>query len=378
VGDRLLRGQEREAFEILLNAILQADRNYGKDVNLQPQVIEALVRSSKSLNLNVTFTFECPGCGEVLAQCANCRLPHTAKYDDDILLVECLGCRGTIEAGDSFQCECGGESAIIALENHLNMFPAPELIAALADFIAALDDVHWEGVFCIHGNVLKVMPLPSRPPIGRINLSELSLWRTRARYHFRHEPCGERERQIRSILNNLREKCSKNNFHPTRAECDHCLASSLSFQDVQSNGICLPRLIGMPIERSFDGIHHAHEIADVQYQDTVDDTDQAVRLAIHLKSHTRSRGRAVGRSVHSIQALYTQLFYSAYAALSERVDFDVIGIAIPNKINTSVIESMQRLLNDLGFSFLVVDETEWLKIVDATLEQLQFEPPATT
>ena len=53
-----------------------------------------------------------------------------------------------------------------------------------------------------------------------------------------------------------------------------------------------------------------------------------------------------------------------------------VSIAIPNNVKTDVTESMQRLLNDLGFSFLVIDEAEWLKIVDATLEQIQFDNSA--
>lgn len=149
-------------------------------------------------------------------------------------------------------------------------------------------------------------------------------------------------------------------------------------QDFQSNGICLPRALGFPIDHKFNGIHHGHEIADVQYQDTIDGTAQPVILAIHLKSRRQSSKGGLGRGVHSIQALYTQLFYSAYVALSEAVHFDVIGISIPNNVSTSVIESMQRLLNDLGFSFLVIDEGEWMKIVDTTLEQLQFETSAKT
>ena len=57
----------------------------------------------------------------------------------------------------------------------------------------------------------------------------------------------------------------------------------------------------------------------------------------------------------------------------------MIGIAIPNYVGASVVESMQRLLNDLGFAFLVIDETEWFRIIiDTVLEQLQFEAPATT
>jgi len=34
---------------------------------------------------------------------------------------------------------------------------------------------------------------------------------------------------------------------------------------------------------------------------------------------------------------------------------------------------MQHLVNELGFPFLVIDERDWLKIVDAVLEQPEME-----
>jgi hypothetical protein len=39
-------------------------------------------------------------------------------------------------------------------------------------------------------------------------------------------------------------------------------------------------------------------------------------------------------------------------------------------INGEVV-SMQRSVNELGFSCLAIDERDWLKIIDGVLEQLE-------
>ncbi len=129
--------------------------------------------------------------------------------------------------------------------------------------------------------------------------------------------------------------------------------------------------MGLAIAQGFDGVHHGYEVADVKYQDTIDKTDEPVRLGIHLKSRTRSKPEGLGRSVRLVKALYTQLFYSAYLALTGRAEIDAIGVSVPNTIHADVLASMRELLNELGFPLLVVDEGDWIKIVDAVLEQLE-------
>jgi hypothetical protein len=51
----------------------------------------------------------------------------------------------------------------------------------------------------------------------------------------------------------------------------------------------------------------------------------------------------------------------------------VIGIAIPNKIKTDVIKSLAYAINTLGYSFLVVEEDDWLAIINSALDQAEFE-----
>lgn len=133
----------------------------------------------------------------------------------------------------------------------------------------------------------------------------------------------------------------------------------------------MPRIFGLPIEKKFDGIHHGREFADIKYKDSI--SGIPVRLGIHLKNRVKSQPqRGLGRSVYPIKSLYTQAFYSAYQTLKGEVNFDVIGISIPNPINKDVIDSIQVLINKLGYSLIVLDEKDWLKIFDAALEVSAF------
>ncbi|GER78936.1 conserved hypothetical protein [Candidatus Denitrolinea symbiosum] len=130
----------------------------------------------------------------------------------------------------------------------------------------------------------------------------------------------------------------------------------------------------MPIGERFDGIHHAYEIADVKYKDFYNGT--GISLGIHLKSRTKSRPEGLGKSIYPIKSLYTQVFYSAYQVFKGDADFDVIGISIPNTVKKEVVDSVQLLLNKLGYGLLVIDESDWLKIFDAALETVAFEEVA--
>ena len=169
-----------------------------------------------------------------------------------------------------------------------------------------------------------------------------------------------------------KEKCYRNDSPPTIQVCEKCKASEITEKQIRKRKeVCLPRVFGLPIEEKFDGIHHGHEIADIKYKDSYNGT--AIRLGIHLKSRTKSRPEGLGKSVYPIKSLYTQAFYSAYQVLKGDIDFDVIGISIPNAIRKEVVDSIQLLLNKLGYTLLVIEESDWLKIFDAALEAVAFE-----
>lgn len=172
-----------------------------------------------------------------------------------------------------------------------------------------------------------------------------------------------------------KEKCYRNDSPPTIQGCDDCKAAMITEKQIRKRKeVCLPRIFGLPIEEKFDGIHHGYEIADIKYEDSLDGT--AISLGIHLKSRTKSRPKGLGKSVYPIKSLYAQTFYSAYQVFKGDADFDVIGISIPNAVRKEVVDSIQMLLNKLGYSLLVIDENDWLKIFDAALETVAFEEAA--
>jgi hypothetical protein len=253
------------------------------------------------------------------------------------------------------------------------MYPEPELLTGLRQFIGAMDDATWDGLFFISGFSLRVLPMPSPATRETVRLDDLQLWQIRARHHVRQIGTESKRRRLVSILNKSREKCNKNDGHPSHAICKECLDTPVLIDDVREGDICFPRLLGLPIELRFDGVHHGHEVADIRYEDALGDTGEQVKLGVHLKSRTRPRKQGLGRSVRQIKALYTQLFYSAYLALVGRIDFDVIGISVPNTIRPDTLDSMKYLVNELGFSFLVIDEDDWLRILDAVFERVVLE-----
>jgi hypothetical protein len=370
IGDYDLRGKERNTFDSLLTAILKAHKG-GVEIELSLPLLYNLVQHQKHLGLEVASGFDCPQCGEgVMGKCFGCELPFTAKVEEGNIVLDCPRCRRRLDIEEGYQCECGEEIPILALENHIQIFPRTELLAGIQNFLENLDDVDWHGTFFINGQTLSLFSLPEPPLQGRIQLSNLRCWRTGARLHVLETPTGRKRKQLIRILNRSREKCSINNYHPTRKDCNQCLERHITVQEIEDGAICLPRILGLAIARQFDGIHHGYEIADVKYDDTFDQDDKQVYVGIHLKS--RAKQKSVGRSLEKVKGLYTQTFYSAYLTLAGNVSFDVIGISIPNYFNDDVTDSIQELLNMLGFPLLIIDEEDWLKILNITLEQLQF------
>jgi len=376
IDGRQLKGKEREVFDQLIIAILQAAREEATETTIAQKLLHALVTYQKPLGLTIVSEFECPECRDViLGQCPDCHLPYIAKMDGPTLMFECpnRNCRQRPDADQGFKCDCGQQVPLVQPENHLRIFPTPEFMNGLSEFLDAMDDATWEGLFYISGCILRLLPSPPPPTREVVSLDDLHLWRVRARYHVRHEPDGSRREALIRILRSAKEKCRKNDGHPTHEICEQCLAGRVSLEQVKAGDVCLPRMLGLAIAKGFDGVHHGYEVADVKYEDVLDESGDQVRLGIHLKSRTKPRPRGLGRGARPIRGLYTQLFYSAYLVLTRRAEFDVIGISIPNTIDNEVVTSMRLLVNKLGFPFLVVDESDWLKIVDAVLEQLEIE-----
>jgi hypothetical protein len=294
------------------------------------------------------------------------------KTRQDRLHLICPSCHQEVLDDSTFDCECGTILPIVSLTNHTQLYPNQALLTAVNEYLGYLDIDKWDKTFIIDGNVLKLIPLSPINQSEIVSLSDLQLWRNSARIHMRMVKTRAKKRSI-EILNFTKEKCLRNGIRPTLESCLACCKSSIAIDQIQKKEeMCLPRIMGLAIDKQFDGIHHGHEVADVKYEDVLEDIQKPLKIAIHLKSRQRPKPQGLGRSVGIIKALYTQAFYSAHITLQGKAQFDAIGISVPNTIHESVKQSLRDLLNRLGFYLILVDEDDWIKIMDAVVEQLSF------
>jgi hypothetical protein len=368
VGNNYLKGSARELFQKLLGHILGAHKSK-REIVINPDLLMDLVTFQAKLDLQTCVRFECQNCGGGLGRCPNCLLPYNISIVDGSFYIACPKCKRQVLPDQGLLCECGTEVEMASLENHIQIYPGSFLQQAIDDFISQnLDELSWQGTFIVDGLILKLFnrkTLKKELP-GILRLNQLDCWQTKAHLS-RRKP----NNKYLKLVGMTKEKCYRNGTPPTIEGCEQCKISTINEKQIRKNKeICLPRIFGLPIEENFDGIHHGYEIADIKYQDFYKGIP--VSLGIHLKSRTKARTEGLGKSVYAIKSLYTQAFFSAYQVLKGDVDFDVIGISIPNTFRPVVIDSIQQLLNKLGYSLLVVDEDDWLKVFDAALETAAF------
>jgi len=372
VGRKALDGKARELFQRLLSEMLNAYR-HGNEVVISSDFLYDLIHLQLKLDLQLSFCYECPNCGGGLGRCPDCLLPYDVRIMDNVIKVVCPKCKREVQSEQTVVCECGTEIEIADVETHIQIYPGALLIQSIEDFISQnLDEFSWHGIFVIDGLVLKLFEKrsPKKELPGLLRLNQLASWQGRAQYSRRRA----RQKYL-PLLGMTKEKCYRNNTPPTVESCETCKASEITEKQIRKRKeVCLPRIFGLPIGERFDGIHHAYEIADVKYKDFYNGT--GISLGIHLKSRTKSRPEGLGKSIYPIKSLYTQVFYSAYQVFKGDADFDVIGISIPNTVKKEVVDSVQLLLNKLGYGLLVIDESDWIKIFDAALETVAFEEVA--
>lgn len=378
IRKRRIQGQLRDAFDSLVQLLLQASKNPGQEAELSADLQLDLVGNQRPLALIVTLVGECPSCGQILFRCPDCNTLYLVELQDESIVIRCPTCEITLSEPEELQCECHQAIPIADIRNHITIYPDQPLLYSIDTFMQEMGEPAFRWFFA-RGLWIKLLSPKPRPAIDRVKLEDLTQWRTAARYHLRSVPMGNRLRTVKSVLNHAREKCPINDYHPRQQDCDQCLDGILELDAVKAGEICLPRIMGYAIGKRFDGIHHGHEIADVKYQDGIEGQNgirHEARLGIHLKSRTTHRKQGLGRSVKCIKGLYTQLFFSVHQVLIGEVPLDVVGISVPNTIKIDVVESMQSLVNRLGIPFLVMDEDSWLKIVDCVLEELEFDQQA--
>lgn len=371
---RPLRKDDRQIFSQLMVMILHALRNANKQQELDSSLLYDLIAHQTSLRLRVITNFECNNCGGGLGRCPDCLTPYDVKLNDAGQLYLICPNKHMEVSGDSLTCECGNIIDVPPLESVIQLYPEPELLDSVSNLFDLMHEVTWDrtSFFFIDGYLLSILqPRRNLALPGRISLEDLHRWRHIARHHQRTSIPNQK--RVTQILKTTKEKCRRNGSTPTKDLCKKCLDSVIRpEQMLVENELCLPRIMGLAIGQGFDGIHHGQEIADVKYKDIFEDTGQEVSIGVHLKSRQASKPKGLGRSAYSIKSLYTQIFYSAYQVMKGKAHFDIIGLSIPNTIHTDTVNSIQNLLNRLGFSLLVIDEREWFKILDAVIEQLAF------
>jgi len=371
IGGKILSGQTRKNFQKIIEWILLSQRVPNKELEVDVTDLITLIKFKNTLDLEIALHFDCPNCGGGLSRCPDCLEPYQVKVEDGNLIAVCKRCKVEI-TDNQIRCECGTDIKFAALENHIRLLPGPNLQQAIIRFVnEQLDDFDWQGTFVIDGLLFKTLALKALgdlPPI--IHLSDLLSWQQHARFHQLHP-----REALLPIVSHTKEKCRRDNRPPNQTLCNECLAGNITEDQIRTpKEVCSPRIMGIAINQQFDGIHHGHEVADIRYTDHLVDGGIEIDVGIHLKSRQKRRVEGLGRSVYAIKSLYTQIFYSAYQALIDQdITFDAIGISIPNRIHPDVINSIKSLLNQLGFSLLVIDKDDWLKIFDAALTNITFE-----
>jgi len=147
---------------------------------------------------------------------------------------------------------------------------------------------------------------------------------------------------------------------------------SFSTNNINSENMCLPRLLGFAIDEKFDGIHTGNEKADVKYQDMLAENNQSVQIGIQLKSKEKNTpNRGVGQNSPGIKGLYAQFFFTLHKGLTGNKLFDIIGISIPSKIFDETRVTFINISKELNMPILVLDEEAWVSITAAALDNIE-------
>jgi hypothetical protein len=304
-----------------------------------------------------------------LAKCPTCNQLLTVGYEEDSIHAICPKCLAVYI--DQIECECGDTIKFIDLATLIRIIPEDACNKSIQK-AADKFNKQYRGTWCIQGLSLKYFESRQTIKYPRLSLSDFQLWRTQGRLDYPIRCLKTND--IQNILNKTKEKCWRDGTPPSEVKCMECKTNLIHPKWIKSGNTCLLRLFGIPIGKKFDGVHHGHEKADIRYEDVLFDDQQLVNVWIHVKSRSQHcPPQGMGRTTLPIQGLYKQVIFSAFEAATKGNKVQVIGIAIPNPIKTDVINSMAYAINILGFSFLVVDDNEWQKIICSAYEQSEFE-----
>ncbi len=359
IAGKLITGKARIAAEHLITAIARAERGDGT-YGVSEHLPEFVTHSGK-LGLTTGVAYECPSCGETLLTCSQCGGPMSIDPGKHTQ----VRCRLHSEAKDistDFECDCGARVPVSDPYSLVFICPSPDTVEALSGFLESISEVT-APLFIITGGQLRVLRGLRSGDDGVLRLEDLDLWRTRGRIHT-HAPHDEPA--VRRLAHGLKEKCGSGG---SKEACKRCIDGTLKEEDMYNDRLCLLRAFGIPINKGFDGIHHGNEIADIIYEDRYNGRE--VNLGIHVKSYQRcSNKTGLGRSHASVTSLYQQLCFSLYLDAIGKIALDIVGVAVPNRLNERVRDSMHSVITRLGKGFVVVEEDDWLKIIDRAREEI--------
>jgi hypothetical protein len=372
LAGKRINSSQRFFIEEITKAIISARRLPNNETVLETDFIWDLARKFEDLDLVPALEIQCENCGNFLLKCPICESPYEPLEVEQQLIFQCPSHPDKIiEDNQIFTCECGAENEI-TFSTDIRVFPGAYLLETLHEFLSILENQSYDGSFAIIGNILRLIPKRGER-VNKYSLSSFRNWRIRARIMHRNLP-ENRVQDYWRILSRIKEKCTRNDSHPTREICANCMDEKITRSRIMSGKeICLPRIFGYAIDMDFDGVHHGHEIADIRYDDVLEETGEQLALAIHLKSRVLPKKRGLGRSVSCIKGLFTQYCYSVYLAAMRGEKIDVIGISVPNAINDQVINNFEYLAMQLGFPLIILSEDEWVNILDSAFEKVEVE-----
>lgn len=393
VGNAPIVASVRELFDHLLSKILQGEATR-RPVALTPEFLRDFVRHKGALQFLAHIEFECQGCGVTsLATCPLCRHslePYLAGRQADVLADCSSHCERNRTPLRELECECGAvQDHVVVSENQFVLTPLPPLEKAITDASTMIFTNGFQGAFQIAQGELTAFRSKGDKNFYGLGLRDLQRWAVVPSFqnNLEKQPWdATRKGLLLRILARTKEKCTREvrdlrghvwpeGSRSSRDKCDCCLSQVLPVNLLREGKLCLGRVFGIPIGEKLDGVHHQWEVADVRYQDSCLVGQPEIRLAIHLKSRATDRPEGLGRSSRAIKELYTQLFHLAYRVKSgKQINVDVVGVSIPNRLKEDVRETLKNLAARLGLQILILEENDWLAIVDAADRTLQPAP----
>lgn len=396
VGRNRIGGKARDLFERLLDQILAA-ADQKKPIPLESAFLRELLVQKAVLQFVARLEFECDACEvtDALA-CPMCRAevePRLSPGRASGWLGVCSsGCERNKTRIRMFECECGHVQAISTIDTgRLILTPLPALEDAIQKASAAIFSRAFQGIFQISKGELAAFGDRGVRNLYVLGMEDLRRWTVipNFRDNLQSQPWDlKRKAHLQAILSMTKEKCTRevcnangkvlfpDGSRPTREKCKLCLSQTLPVSLLSQGKLCLPRVFGIPIGEPLDGVHHGHEVADVRYEDGRAVGAPKIHIGIHLKSRARERPQGLGRSHHSVKELYTQLFDLGYRIVTRQErGVDVLGVSIPNRLKDDVRDAFRSLAARLGLQLLILEEKDWLAIVDAAENALS-QPPA--